>query len=127
MTVLGRLFLAAALAATAEAHGGLAFPPPRNNFGNVAPTNLTYQPGSHIPNWQGGSCAGDMCLWFNEGCFIGCESCSSEIPVVPGTTGEVPDRFSAWLALSRSPLPVDWVALSLCALAAGCGTHSAKA
>ena len=82
-----------ALASTARAHGGLAFPVPRNNFGNVAVTNLTYQPGSHIPSWQGGSCAGDMCLWFNEGCFIGCENCSSEIPTLPGASGEVPDRY----------------------------------
>ena len=34
-----------------------------------------------------------MCLWFNEGCFSGCGNCSSEIPVVPGASGEVPDRF----------------------------------
>ena len=88
-----QLIVITMLVAGAEAHGGLVFPPPRNNYGNVNPTNLTYQPGSKIPRWQGGSCAGDMCLWFNEGCFIGCPNCSSAIPVVPGSSGEVPDRF----------------------------------
>jgi hypothetical protein len=32
----------AALAASVAAHGGLTFPPPRNNYRNIAPTNLRY-------------------------------------------------------------------------------------
>ena len=86
--------MAAFAAASVEAHGGLTFPPPRNNHNNIAPTNLSYQPGSLVRGWQGGSCAGDMCLWFSDGCYIGCPNCSSEIPIVPGASGEVPDRYA---------------------------------
>ena len=72
--------LAASLAAVIEidAHGGLVIPPCRNNHGNV--NILSKATGDH---WEwatgGGSCAGDMCLWFNDGCFIGCPNCSSTV------------------------------------------------
>ena len=66
----------AALAVTIDAHGGLAFPPPRNNHGNANLFNFSLQTGSRILGWQGRSCAGDMCLWFNVGCFIGCQNCA---------------------------------------------------
>jgi hypothetical protein len=85
--------LAASLAAVAEteAHGGLMIPPCRNNHGNVNVFNFTARAGE---KWMsGGSCAGDMCLWFNDGCFIGCPNCSSTVSVLPGASGEVPDRF----------------------------------
>ena len=39
-------FASALLVACAAGHGGLTFPPPRNNFGNVDPRNTTRQPGS---------------------------------------------------------------------------------
>lgn len=87
------VILAASLAAVTQvnAHGGLIIPPCRNNHGNVNIFNFTKQPGER---WlSGGSCAGDMCLWFNDGCFIGCPNCTSIVAVVPGTSGEVPDRF----------------------------------
>ena len=29
---------------------------------------------------SGGPCAGGECLWFSEGCYHGCESCSGEMP-----------------------------------------------
>ena len=74
-----------------DAHGGLMIPPCRNNHGNVNVFNFTTQPGE---KWlSGGSCAGDMCLWFNDGCFIGCPNCTSTVSTLPGTSGEVPDRF----------------------------------
>lgn len=101
-------FLVASLAVAAEAHGGLTFPPPRNNFGNIDPTNITKQPGS-VYNVQGGPCSGDECLWFNEGCWIGCSNCSSEMPAggnyygspkCPGseTPSEptLPEEFRTW-------------------------------
>ena len=67
--------LAAACITQLDAHGGLVIPPCRNNHGNVNILNLTK--GDH---WEsGGSCAGDMCLWFNDGCFIGCPNCSSTV------------------------------------------------
>ena len=87
------IILAASLAAVTQvnAHGGLIIPPCRNNHGNVNIFNFTKQPGER---WlTGGGCAGDMCLWFNDGCFIGCPNCTSIVAVVPGTSGEVPDRF----------------------------------
>ena len=70
---------ALALVVAAAAHGGLTFPPPRNNFGNVDPRNTSRQPGS-VYGPQGGPCSGDECLWFSEGCYIGCPSCSSDMP-----------------------------------------------
>eukprot|EP01046_Picozoa_sp_COSAG06_P039965 COSAG06_NODE_4785_length_3955_cov_1.505446_3_plen_290_part_00 len=61
-----------------DGHGGLIIPPCRNNRGNVNIFNFTKAPGEQ---WlSGGSCAGDMCLWFNDGCFIGCPNCSSTVP-----------------------------------------------
>eukprot|EP01052_Picozoa_sp_SAG31_P019940 SAG31_NODE_1477_length_8194_cov_21.653490_6_plen_162_part_00 len=64
--------LATSLAALTEidAHGGLVIPPCRNNRGNVNIFNFTKATGE---KWlSGGSCAGDMCLWFNDGCVLGC-------------------------------------------------------
>merc|ERR550514_2515597 len=40
--------------------------------------NYTYHPGQRY-HW-GGACTGDLCLWFNQGCYIGCDSCSREMP-----------------------------------------------
>ena len=73
-----------AIASCAAGHGGLTFPPPRNNYNNIDPRNTTAQPGQS-PTWlkqgvPGGPCSGDECLWFSEGCYIGCPSCSSEMP-----------------------------------------------
>jgi len=64
------------------AHGGLTIPPPRNNYHNVDPRNTTRQPGSvfYPQAPPGGPCSGDECLWFSEGCYIGCPSCSSDMP-----------------------------------------------
>ena len=70
------------------AHGGLTIPPARNNFGNVNPLNTT-QPDPHHYH-SGGPCSGDECLWFSEGCWIGCESCSLTMPVDP----KCPDCWS---------------------------------
>jgi hypothetical protein len=85
------LAVSASLATAVRAHGGLIMPPCRNNHGNVDIFNFTTQPGER---WlSGGSCAGDMCLWFNDGCFPGCPNCTSVVSVVPGASGEVPDRF----------------------------------
>ena len=89
------IFAVAALLAAVETdgHGGLVIPPCRNNHGNVNLFNFTKAAGE---KWlSGGSCAGDMCLWFNDGCFIGCPNCTSIVSVLPGASGEVPDRFIA--------------------------------
>ena len=60
-------------AATASAHGGLTFPPSRNNYHQKDPTNRS---GS---SWHdnGAFCTGDQCLWFNEGC------CATQLPLRP--------------------------------------------
>ena len=80
--------LAASLAALSpeiDAHGGLIIPPCRNNRHNVDIFNFTKRPGEL---WlSGGSCAGDMCLWFNDGCFIGCPNCTSIVSTLPGASG----------------------------------------
>jgi hypothetical protein len=64
--------------AAASAHGGLTFPPPRNNFGSQNPAVRTHAKTFHN---NGAFCTGDECLWFNEGCWIGCATnCSSKMP-----------------------------------------------
>ena len=78
-----RTVLLAALAALAAAHGGLTIPVPRNNFGPMDPSNWTRQHGQKY--YPGGPCAGDVCLWFNEGCWNGCEKCTNQMP--PGPDG----------------------------------------
>ena len=66
------------LVAVASAHGGLTFPPPRNNYGSQDPTVRTHNNSFHN---NGAFCTGDECLWFNEGCWIGCATnCSSKMP-----------------------------------------------
>ena len=101
------VFLIANRLMVTTSHGGLTFPPPRNNFGNVDPRNITRQPGS-IYRPQGGPCAGDECLWFSEGCYIGCPSCSSEMPETGNYFGKpncsapelieptLPEQFRTW-------------------------------
>ena len=79
--------LAAAIVGAAQGHGSLTYPPPRNNFGRVDPANRSignpvhgkwaHLPPSHI---NMGPCAGGACLWFSEGCFIGCEECTATMP-----------------------------------------------
>ena len=86
--------LAAAIVGAAQGHGSLTYPPPRNNFGRVDPANRSignpvhgkwaHLPPSHI---NMAACAGGACLWFSEGCFIGCEECTATMP-----TGGQPDR-----------------------------------
>ena len=73
----------AALAATASAHGGLTFPPSRNNYGNQDPTVRKDPDGQGTKTFHnnGAFCTGDQCLWFNEGCWVGCPTnCSSKMP-----------------------------------------------
>ena len=76
-----QLVFAFALAAPqwASGHGGLVIPPARNNYGNQPPMDYTNKPGQHF-HFPGGSCSGDECLWFNEGCYIGCPTCSRTMP-----------------------------------------------
>ena len=85
---------AASLAAVTDtdAHGGLVIPPCRNNHDNTDLFNFTRATGEKFQS--GGSCAGDMCLWFNDGCFPGCLNCTSTVSKLPGVPpGEIPDRF----------------------------------
>ena len=89
------------------AHGGLTFPPPRNNHNNIDPRNISHENGNYA-SCQGGPCSGDECLWFSEGCFIGCPSCSSVMPVAGNYFGApncsapalieptLPDKFRTW-------------------------------
>ena len=66
------------LLAVASAHGGLTFPRPRNNFQSQDPAVRTKTTSFHN---NGAFCTGDECLWFNEGCWIGCATnCSSKMP-----------------------------------------------
>eukprot|EP00935_MAST-01C_sp_MAST-1C-sp1_P002395 g2395.t1 len=73
------LLVAAACAALVAGHGGLTFPPPRNNWHNTNPGNHTPD-GSLDKIHAGGPCAGGECFWFSEGCYIGCPNCTSREP-----------------------------------------------
>lgn len=99
------LLSAAALGAV-NAHGGLTFPVPRNNYHNVDPRNWTSDDTSGGRYHSGGPCAGGECLWFSEGCYHGCESCSTVMPKAGNYYGRpncnttleptLPDEFVTW-------------------------------
>ena len=99
--------LLSTLLAGAAGHGGLTFPPPRNNFKNIDPRNISHANGNYR-SCQGGPCSGDECLWFSEGCYIGCPSCSSAMPTAGNYFGSpncsapelieptLPHEFRTW-------------------------------
>lgn len=98
--------LAALLIDTTVGHGGLTFPPPRNNHNNINPANWTRQPNGDDYH-SGGPCAGAECLWFSEGCFHGCPNCSLTMPAVgnyygtpncvnPNPTPTLPEKYRTW-------------------------------
>jgi hypothetical protein len=107
-----KLILAFAILGTVLAHGGLTIPMTRNNFKKMDPANWTRQAGQKY--YPGGPCAGDVCLWFNEGCWNGCEKCTNEMPFDPTGNNEgnyygmpnasfcvptaptLPDQFRTW-------------------------------
>ena len=111
------LALAAAGAATTveqvDAHGSLTLPVPRNNKGAEPPFGRTIY---HNPG-----CQGDACLWFNEGCYNGCPSCTGAMPNTTqggsaNTYGEpdarscpspseptLPEQFRTWNIENKSP------------------------
>eukprot|EP00036_Acanthoecidae_sp_10tr_P011490 CAMPEP_0182926672 /NCGR_PEP_ID=MMETSP0105_2-20130417/12203_1 /TAXON_ID=81532 ORGANISM="Acanthoeca-like sp., Strain 10tr" /NCGR_SAMPLE_ID=MMETSP0105_2 /ASSEMBLY_ACC=CAM_ASM_000205 /LENGTH=318 /DNA_ID=CAMNT_0025064573 /DNA_START=135 /DNA_END=1091 /DNA_ORIENTATION=- len=49
------------------------------------------------PHYTQGPCVGGACLWFSEGCYLGCSECSTEMPSTgnqyntPNCTGFVPN------------------------------------
>lgn len=113
-------------AAMVNSHGGLTFPPSRNNFHNKDPAIRTNSTSFHN---NGAFCTGDQCLWFNEGCWTGCPTnCSSKMPAnnpkAKGTTKEftfntygepncenyspmeptLPDKFRTWNIGNPSPM-----------------------
>ena len=104
--------------AGAAAHGSLTLPVPRNNKGAQPPFGKTIY---HNPG-----CQGDACLWFNEGCYNGCPSCTGAMPTnlpanetkggsantygapVPAdcpspTEPTLPERFRTWNIQHKSP------------------------
>eukprot|EP00937_MAST-01D_sp_MAST-1D-sp2_P005951 g5951.t1 len=71
----------ASLVCAAIGHAGLVIPPARNNYNNSDPSEIVHR-------WTGGRrlggpCAGSACLWFNEGCFAGCDTCVEGFPALP--------------------------------------------
>jgi len=56
-------------------HGIMTVPPIRNTGGNVDISKTT---GALL------SCASGACLWFSQGCMIGCEQCASDGPPAYG-------------------------------------------
>jgi hypothetical protein len=65
--------LAASAGLLTLGHAGLTFPIPRNNFQAQDPAEIVHPAANGTR--LGGPCAGGECLWFNEGCFPGCEKC----------------------------------------------------
>lgn len=102
-------------------HGGLVIPPARNNFNNSDPREVVraWTRGRRL----GGPCAGSACLWFNEGCFNGCDTCIEGFPELPPnlpndsqknyygtpncanpTEPTLPEEFRTWNIGNMSPL-----------------------
>jgi lytic starch monooxygenase len=81
---------AAFLGSSAISHAGLTFPIPRNNFGAQDPAVIVYHDPVRKGVRLGGPCAGGECLWFNEGCYNGCPTCSAAMPVPVNCTGPGP-------------------------------------
>ena len=52
-------------------------PSANHSIGNPVHGKWAHLPPSHI---NMGPCAGGACLWFSEGCFIGCEECTATMP-----------------------------------------------
>ena len=99
MKLIVTIMLVASVAMyTADAHGALYWPTPRNAMDNVLPEYA----GGRSPT-QGCTCTngngdaksgcdlglrgtkeglsdGQACLWWSQGCSIGCEKCATEIP-----------------------------------------------
>ena len=113
-------------AAMVNSHGGLTFPPSRNNFHNKDPAIRANSTSFHN---NGAFCTGDQRLWFNEGCWAGCPTnCSSKMPAnnpkAKGTIKEftyntygepncenyspmeptLPDKFRTWNIGNPSPM-----------------------
>jgi len=89
------VFIIIAMLAVVAGHGSLVIPPARNNYQQKDPANTTGDP--HLDQ---GPCVGGACLWFSEGCFLGCPSCSAVMPSTgnqhntPNCTGFVPNTPS---------------------------------
>lgn len=71
-----RALLCFSASVLAAGHGGLLLPPSRNNHGNVDPNDYT----PLGPPRNGGPCAGGLCYWFNQGCYIGFANCTNIMP-----------------------------------------------
>eukprot|EP01047_Picozoa_sp_COSAG01_P013578 COSAG01_NODE_641_length_14573_cov_17.634637_11_plen_239_part_00 len=117
-----RLFSVAALADLASGHGALVIPPARNNHQNADPAamfkNASFCRGESFkellpPSCYSGSCVGGSCLWFSEGCFNGCESCTRLMPAggnqinrppanCTPTEPTLPDEFRTYNAQNKS-------------------------
>lgn len=75
-------------------HAGLTFPPPRNNIGAHDPAEIVHRDPEHKGVRLGGPCAGGECLWFSEGCYNGCDSCTEAMPVPANCThGPCPGNY----------------------------------
>eukprot|EP00037_Helgoeca_nana_P008306 m.74039 g.74039 ORF g.74039 m.74039 type:complete len:360 (+) comp18853_c0_seq1:71-1150(+) len=70
-----RVGCVAAMCVMVTGHGSLVIPPARNNYGQKSPANTTGD-----PHFNQGPCVGGACLWFSEGCFLGCSTCSATMP-----------------------------------------------
>lgn len=94
------------LASDVSAHGAIFIPSPRNAVDRVLPTFVngkspdtpcTCANGVGGPNGGRDGCdegiraggGGQPCLWFNQGCSIGCDTCTGEGPGLPPHTDKV--------------------------------------
>jgi hypothetical protein len=105
--------LVVGMAAGAAGHGSLVIPPARNNHRNVDPAAI-FGPdnpaGANGTTFSvfgangtgGGCCAGGSCLWFSEGCFIGCKTCTRLMPPGGNQINQPPEGC----APSEPTLPV---------------------
>lgn len=111
-------FEIATLLSVAHGHGMMMVPTPRNKFGNQSISNFT---NVLLPPWHpkagephtglddsaplygfGGPCAGDGCMWFNQGCYIGCKTCLNYVPDDGNRYGGPPEQ--EWEGCLRADL-----------------------
>ena len=101
---MARLLIFACCWAVASAHNSLMIPVPRNAIDGADPRMVN---GGHVPGGLTCTCAnsvdcpmgsarkiagaGQACLWWSQGCSIGCPYCLTD-PKHPNNRGKIPTK-----------------------------------
>lgn len=95
--------LVLALASTALGHGTMSWPP--NRFGmTMAKAGQCTFPSGAIDRYDADTEVNGSCLWFNEGCQIGCATCTGFFPA--GDNCTTPNLDGSWPLCAHSDQPL---------------------